>query len=220
MAVKPAVGMFDFASKTTEGLRNFTRVDILSQELDAGRQGRDGRIRPPRAFGVVGELREYDLEEALAQQVLHSVLQGRCRREHVVAQFAVQGWPHGLNALERDEAKYLAARKHDVAAVLAETLVRSLTVCGGLELVRRCMPRKDLTMHALSSSLLLQARDDLVPSRQVDMGPLFSPESATAQTLELASIPENHLPMLLLLSEARLLLIAGTYACAHAQQVV
>jgi hypothetical protein len=42
------------------------------------------------------------------------------------------------------------------------------------------------------------------------MDPLFSSETATAHTLELASIPENHVPMLLLLSEARLLLVAGT----------
>lgn len=42
------------------------------------------------------------------------------------------------------------------------------------------------------------------------MDPLFSSETAIAQTLELASIPENHVPMLLLLSEARLLLVAGT----------
>lgn len=125
MAVKPAVGLADFASKTTEGLRNFTRADLLNQDVEALRlQGRDGRVRPPRAFGVYGELREYDLEEALAQQVLHAVLKGRCRREHVVAQFPVAGWPLGLNALERDEAKYLAARKRDMAAVLAETLVR------------------------------------------------------------------------------------------------
>ncbi len=129
MAVKPTVGMFDFASKTTEGLRNFTRVDILNggpQDAAAlRRQGRDGRIRPPRAFGVYGELKEYDLGEALAQEVLHSVLQGRRRREHVVAHFALQGWPLGLNALEREEARYLMALKHSVAAVLAEALVSS-----------------------------------------------------------------------------------------------
>lgn len=41
------------------------------------------------------------------------------------------------------------------------------------------------------------------------MEPLFSAEMATAQTLELASIPENHLPMLLLVSEARIMLVAG-----------
>jgi hypothetical protein len=41
------------------------------------------------------------------------------------------------------------------------------------------------------------------------MGPLFAPEIATAQTLELASIPANHVPLLLLVSEARLLLVAG-----------
>lgn len=129
MAVKPAVGIVDFASKATEGLRNFTRVDILNQEQRGEalrKQGRDGRVRPPRAFGVYGELTEYDLDRALAQQTLHSVLKGRCRREHIVGHFAVRGWPHGLNALEREEAKYLSAFKHDVAAVLAEALVRVL----------------------------------------------------------------------------------------------
>lgn len=30
IAVKPAVGMFDFASRTTEGIKNQTRSDILS----------------------------------------------------------------------------------------------------------------------------------------------------------------------------------------------
>lgn len=128
MAVKPAVGIVDFASKATEGLRNFTRADILNQEQQGGealrKQGRDGRVRPPRAFGVYGELTEYDLDRALAQQTLHSVLKGRCRREHVVGHFLVQGWPHGLNALEREEAQYLSASKRDVAAVLAEALVR------------------------------------------------------------------------------------------------
>lgn len=130
MAVKPAVGIVDFASKTTEGLRNFTRADILDQKQPSGaalrKQGRDGRVRPPRAFGVYDELMEYDLDRALAQQTLHSVLKGRCRREHVVAHFTVQGWPHGLNALEREESQYLSALKHDVAAVLAEALVSEL----------------------------------------------------------------------------------------------
>lgn len=41
------------------------------------------------------------------------------------------------------------------------------------------------------------------------MKPLFSAEMATAQTLELVSIPANHLPMLLLASEARIMLVAG-----------
>lgn len=125
MVVKPAVGVADFTSKTTEGLRNFTRADILQRNDGKAlrQQGKDGRVRPPRAFGVYGELKEYDLGEALAQQVLHAVLRGRCRREHVVAHFAVPGWPHGLNALECEEAQYVAALKREVAAVLAETLV-------------------------------------------------------------------------------------------------
>lgn len=38
---------------------------------------------------------------------------------------------------------------------------------------------------------------------------LFSPETATVQTLELSSIPENHRDMLLIVSEARIMLVAG-----------
>lgn len=125
MVVKSAVGLADFTSKTTEGLRNFTHADILQRnDGDALRQqGKDGRVRPPRTFGVYGELKGYDVGEALAQQVMHAVLRGRCRREHVVAHFAITGWPHGLNALECEEAQCLAALKREVAAVLTETLV-------------------------------------------------------------------------------------------------
>jgi hypothetical protein len=43
-------------------------------------------VRPPRTFGPNGELREYNLHDSLAQQVLHSVLDGRYATERVAFQ--------------------------------------------------------------------------------------------------------------------------------------
>ena len=153
MAVKPAVGMFDFASKATEGIKNFTRADILSQVRDTlgacscligmdqhdqmtlvpwnvGQHvvtGSRGRVRPPRPFGANGELKEYNVQDAVAQQVLHSVLNGRFAREQVIFQIKMTAWVPGLNQVELDEADFLRVFKQDLAETISDTMVSDPT---------------------------------------------------------------------------------------------
>ena len=85
--------------------------------------GRDGRVRPPRLFGLYGELKEFNYNEAIAQQILHSILNGRFKRERVIAQFRIPGWGRGLGALEQDEVEYLRASKMDLAESVTKTMV-------------------------------------------------------------------------------------------------
>ncbi len=126
-AVKPAVGMVDFASKASEGIKNYTRADIL-QSRETMARGKDGRVRPPRALGQYGELKEYDLGDALAQQTLHSVLGGHFKKEHIWAQFKVPGWPLGLHHLEIPQSKLERAFKGELLeAARAEDVLATVS---------------------------------------------------------------------------------------------
>jgi hypothetical protein len=69
VALKPAVGVFDLASRATEGLRN----TAFSDNQDALERYGIHRKRIPRAFGRSGQIALYDAKAAAAQYVADSV---------------------------------------------------------------------------------------------------------------------------------------------------
>ena len=72
-AVKPAVGLLDLTSRTTEAIRNISRLDTTL--LLRSRDMRDpwSRVRPPRLVSVDGKITQYNLHKAVAQQWLSQV---------------------------------------------------------------------------------------------------------------------------------------------------
>jgi len=81
VVTKPVVGLFDFASNVTEGIRNTTTVFDM-RELD--------RIRLPRFIASDGILRPYSEREALGQSWLQS-LDVQFATENYVAHLDVAG---------------------------------------------------------------------------------------------------------------------------------
>lgn len=105
IAVKPAVGVLDFGSRFSEGLKNHTRADMLLTQDTA-------RVRPPRSFGLRGELKEYNVDEANAQHSLRTVLSGCYKKEHVwLCFFSFPGSLACLSHFELPEAKLMRALK-------------------------------------------------------------------------------------------------------------
>eukprot|EP01129_Flabellula_baltica_P006490 TRINITY_DN2434_c0_g2_i1.p1 TRINITY_DN2434_c0_g2~~TRINITY_DN2434_c0_g2_i1.p1 ORF type:complete len:2913 (+),score=603.66 TRINITY_DN2434_c0_g2_i1:175-8913(+) len=70
VVLKPTIGAIDLVNRTTEGIKN--------QAIGAGIKM---RIRPPRYFGLDGELRLYNLEKATGQEILKIVDSGTFRKE-------------------------------------------------------------------------------------------------------------------------------------------
>ena len=82
---KPAAGFFDMASSITEGLRNTTLVFEQNDIV---------RVRLPRFIANDHILRPYDPREALGQDWLRAVDQGRLIRDAYVAHVETPG-PRG-----------------------------------------------------------------------------------------------------------------------------
>lgn len=84
MAVKPAVGVLDLTSRTTEAMRNMSRLDqtLVSRSRDM----RDpwSRVRPPRLVSTDGKIYPYSLPDAYAQQWLSQVNLHGSPEEHLV----------------------------------------------------------------------------------------------------------------------------------------
>ena len=68
--VKPGVGLFDLATRATQGITNFAAHDIVVV-----------RTRPPRGFGPDKILRTFDVEKAIGQSILRSLDDGRFANE-------------------------------------------------------------------------------------------------------------------------------------------
>jgi vacuolar protein sorting-associated protein 13A/C len=79
---KPAVGIFDFVSSSTEGIRNTTTV------FD---QGEIERARLPRFISADGVLRPFSAREALGQSWLKEIKEGAYFHESYVAHLDVPG---------------------------------------------------------------------------------------------------------------------------------
>ena len=71
VALKPAVGVLDLASRTTEGIRHAA----FNTRLEADYLGITGRIRYPRQFGRFDELLCYDLNLATMQMIVDRLTQ-------------------------------------------------------------------------------------------------------------------------------------------------
>jgi vacuolar protein sorting-associated protein 13A/C len=82
LVTKPVVGVFDFASNVTEGIRNTTTVfdenDIVPMRL-------------PRYVGRDGILKPYDQREALGQSWLKGLEDGKYFNEEYIAHLDLQG---------------------------------------------------------------------------------------------------------------------------------
>jgi hypothetical protein len=78
VAVKPTVGILDFASRATQGVRNFSRMDLDAS--DESYFDPRSRVRPPRVFGLNGALIPYDFDAALAQTILDVLAKTRQAR--------------------------------------------------------------------------------------------------------------------------------------------
>jgi hypothetical protein len=70
VVVKPVVGALDLASKTTEGISNTT--ELFDKKVK--------RKRPPRHFAT-NKLEVYNQDQAHAEDILHTIGQGRHREE-------------------------------------------------------------------------------------------------------------------------------------------
>ncbi|CAM9447342.1 unnamed protein product [Chrysoparadoxa australica] len=71
VAIKPVVGVFDLGARTFEGIRNLSKFDALGEEH---LEDLALRLRPPRSITKLGEMREYDWDQAAAQQVVRAIL--------------------------------------------------------------------------------------------------------------------------------------------------
>jgi len=79
--IKPAVGVADFASNVTEGLRNTTTMfDPPTQD----------RVRQPRHVPFDGVLGTYSAREAIGQTWMREVDRGHFKRDHYVAHVEIQ----------------------------------------------------------------------------------------------------------------------------------
>jgi vacuolar protein sorting-associated protein 13A/C len=76
LATKPAIGVLDFASNVSEGVRNTTTV-FDGTELD--------RVRLPRYIPADGIVRPYNQREALGQSWLKQIDNGKYFDEHYIA---------------------------------------------------------------------------------------------------------------------------------------
>uniref|UniRef100_A0AAV1T5J9 PH domain-containing protein n=1 Tax=Peronospora matthiolae TaxID=2874970 RepID=A0AAV1T5J9_9STRA len=74
LPVKPVAGLFDFASRTTQGVRN--------RSLQNGQNM--GRVRRPRVFGRYNELKCYKEADAIAYELLKRVGGDRLSSEKIV----------------------------------------------------------------------------------------------------------------------------------------
>lgn len=76
LPTKTTVGLLDFASNVTEGIRNTTTVfDEHSVS----------RVRLPRVISLDGVVRPYNARESVGQMILHTVRDGRYSHDHYLA---------------------------------------------------------------------------------------------------------------------------------------
>lgn len=78
---KPAVGVFDFTSNVTEGIRNTTTANDTNMIE---------RVRYPRYIGSDGLLKPYSLREAIGQHWLKDVDGGKYMNDTYIAHCHVQ----------------------------------------------------------------------------------------------------------------------------------
>lgn len=81
--MKPAAGIFDFASRTSQGVRNRARKEFKSNgELVA-------RIRKPRVFGRRRQLRSYSKSDIDAHEILGKLRNGEYKNDELYFHFVV-----------------------------------------------------------------------------------------------------------------------------------
>lgn len=105
-AVKPGVGLFDMATRATQGITNFA----LNSEMLV-------RVRPPRGFGPERILRLYDTEKALGQSILRSLDEGAYASE----------W-HLLHCVSDDDAIILLSNKR-IFSISVEPQLSAIWSC-------------------------------------------------------------------------------------------
>jgi len=82
LGIKPVVGVLDFITKTTEGIRNTTTY------WDGKHRN---RIRQPRYFGPDQVLQPYSSEKAQGQEYLHVIEEGKYRNQSYLYHVSVEG---------------------------------------------------------------------------------------------------------------------------------
>lgn len=110
VALKPAVGVFDLASRATEGLRNvaFSEIGIYDSE---GRY--IIRKRFPRSFGRHDVIQEYNMERAAAQYVAdHLINFKRSPRFYIV---------HHQHIIRKIQSRFVVDDRKNDSSTVAET---------------------------------------------------------------------------------------------------
>lgn len=108
-ALKPAVGVFDFASKTAEGFRQSAIGD--RDKVGAVDKIHVNRTRIPRAFGRNGLVLPYDTEKAAIQYIADKITNPRSNQRD--SRLLVLYHLHMIRSLRSNQASYLSSSSTD-----------------------------------------------------------------------------------------------------------